>query len=169
VHSLSTSDVFSTDKVALYAHIHEQVNAIVAGEQDWIANTANCAAILFHSLPNINWAGFYFLKGKDLVLGPFQGKPACVRIGPGRGVCGAAVAKRQTLVVPNVHEFPGHIACDPASNSEIVLPLLSGDRVLGVLDIDSPLANRFDADDATGLQAIVTSLLAGSDVADEDD
>ena len=161
--------MFSTDKVALYARLYDEVKATVAGQREWIANTANCAAILFHSLPNINWAGFYFLKGKDLVLGPFQGKPACVRIVPGRGVCGAAVAKRQTLVVPNVHEFPGHIACDPTSNSEIVLPLLSRDRVLGVLDIDSPLANRFDADDAAGLQAIVASLLAASDVADEHD
>jgi L-methionine (R)-S-oxide reductase len=167
--SHSAADVSSTDKVALYSRLDEEVKAIVAGERDWIANTANCAAILFHSLPNINWAGFYFLKGKDLVLGPFQGRPACVRIGPGRGVCGAAVAKRQTLVVPNVHEFPGHIACDPTSNSEIVLPLLARDRLLGVLDIDSPLADRFDADDAAGLQAIVASLLAASDVADEDD
>src|SRR5580704_19217134 len=104
MHSLSAADVSSTDKVALYARLYEDVKAIVDGEQDLIANTANCAAILFHSLPNINWAGFYFLKGKDLVLGPFQGKPACVRIRPGRGMCGAAVAKRQTLVVPNVHE-----------------------------------------------------------------
>jgi L-methionine (R)-S-oxide reductase len=169
MHSLSAAKGSPADKVALYARLYEEVKAIVEGERDWIANTANCAAILFHSLPNINWAGFYFLKGKDLVLGPFQGMPACVRIGPGRGVCGAAAAKRRTLVVPNVHEFPGHIACDPASNSEIVIPLLSRERLLGVLDIDSPLANRFDADDAAGLQAIVTILLAVSDVAVEGD
>ena len=164
MQSRLTIHVNPDDKVAFYLHLHEELKAIVEGERDWIANTANCAAILFHSLPNINWAGFYFLKGEDLVLGPFQGKPACVRIGPERGVCGAATASRQTLVVPNVHEFPGHIACDAASNSEIVLPLLTGNRLIGVLDIDSPLIGRFDEDDAAGLQTIVASLLAASDV-----
>jgi GAF domain-containing protein len=157
-------NVRPTDKPALYAHLHEQLRAIAEGERDLIANSANCSAILFHSLPDINWAGFYFLRGDDLVLGPFQGKPACVRIGPGRGVCGAAAAKRQTLVVANVHEFPGHIACDSASNSEIVVPLLSGNRLIGVLDIDSPLTGRFDDRDAAGLEPIVASLLAASDV-----
>ena len=165
MRSLSTANVSPEDKVAFYVRLHEELKAIVEAERDWIANTANCAAILFHSLPNINWAGFYFLKGEDLVLGPFQGKPACVRIGPGRGVCGAAAANRQTLVVPNVHGFPGHIACDAASNSEIVLPLLSGNRLIGVLDIDSPLIGRFDEDDAAGLQTLVASLLAASDLA----
>ena len=165
MRSLSTANVSPEDKVAFYVRLHEELKAIVEAERDWIANTANCAAILFHSLPNINWAGFYFLKGEDLVLGPFQGKPACVRIGPGRGVCGAAAASRQTLVVPNVHNFPGHIACDAASNSEIVLPLLSGNRLIGVLDIDSPLIGRFDEDDAAGLQTLVASLLAASDLA----
>jgi len=164
MRSLSTANVSPEDKVAFYVRLHEELKAIVEAERDWIANTANCAAILFHSLPNINWAGFYFLKGEDLVLGPFQGKPACVRIGPGRGVCGAAAASRQTLVVPNVHNFPGHIACDAASNSEIVLPLLSGNRLIGVLDIDSPLIGRFDEDDAVGLQTIVASLLSASEV-----
>jgi GAF domain-containing protein len=165
MHSLSRKTVSPTDKPALYAHLHEELKAIVEGERDLIANTANCAAVLFHSLPDINWAGFYFLRGAELVLGPFQGKPACVRIGPGRGVCGTAAAKRQTLVVSNVHEFPGHIACDAASNSEIVVPMHSGDRLIGVLDIDSPLTGRFDADDAAGLEPIVACLLAASDVA----
>lgn len=156
----------AADKPAFYHRLHRDVSAIMAGERDWIANTANCAAVLFHALPDINWAGFYFRRGEDLVLGPFQGKPACVRIAPGRGVCGAAAAQRQTLVVPDVHAFPGHIACDAASNSEIVVPLLAGDRVIGVLDIDSPLLNRFDADDAAGLLAIVTSLMTASDIVD---
>ena len=137
---------------------------MMEGERDFIANSANCAALLFQSLPDLNWAGFYYLKGTDLVLGPFQGKPACVRIGPGRGVCGAAAARRETLVVPNVHEFPGHIACDSESNSEIVIPLLNGERVLGVLDLDSPLLNRFDESDSRGLQSIATKLIAASDV-----
>lgn len=137
---------------------------MMEGERDFIANSANCAALLFQSLPDLNWAGFYYLKGTDLVLGPFQGKPACVRIGPGRGVCGAAAARRETLVVPNVHEFPGHIACDSESNSEIVIPLLNEERVLGVLDLDSPLLNRFDELDSRGLQSIATKLIAASDV-----
>jgi len=137
---------------------------MMEGERDFIANSANCAALLFQSLPDLNWAGFYYLKGTDLVLGPFQGKPACVRIGPGRGVCGAAAARRETLIVPNVHAFPGHIACDSESNSEIVIPLLNGERLLGVLDLDSPLLNRFDESDSRGLQSIATKLIAASDV-----
>jgi len=134
------------------------------GERDFIANTANCAALLFQSLPDINWAGFYFLKGPDLVLGPFQGKPACVRIGPGRGVCGAAAAQRETLIVANVHAFPGHITCDSASNSEIVVPLMKANQLLGVLDLDSPLLDRFDVIDAEGLESLAATLLAASDV-----
>lgn len=165
MHSFPSITVSPANKAALYANLHEGVKAVLEGERDCIANTANCAAMLFQSLPDINWAGFYFLKGEELVLGPFQGKPACVRIGPGRGVCGSAAAKRQTLIVPDVHKFPGHIACDSASKSEIVVPLVLGDRLLGVLDIDSPLAARFDKDDATGLETIVASLLAASDVA----
>jgi GAF domain-containing protein len=164
MYSFATPAIAPDDKVAFHAHLLEQLQAITADERDWIANTANCAALLFHSLPNINWAGFYFFNGRELVLGPFQGKPACVRIALGRGVCGAAATKRQTLVVPNVHDFPGHIACDAASNSEIVVPLLAGDRLLGVLDVDSPLVGRFDADDAAGLQKLAASLIAGSDV-----
>lgn len=150
-------------KPELYARLREIVAALVADERDFIANAANCAALVFQSLPEINWAGFYLLKGLDLVLGPFQGKPACVRIGPGRGVCGAAAARRETVIVADVHQFPGHIACDSASQSEIVVPLLRSGRVLGVLDVDSPVRNRFDTWDAAGLQEIVTILLAASD------
>jgi L-methionine (R)-S-oxide reductase len=163
MHSLSSVDIPAGNKAVLYAHLQKEISAVVDGERDLIANTANCAAILFHSLPDVNWAGFYFLRGDDLVLGPFQGRPACVRIGPGRGVCGTAAARRQTLVVPDVHEFPGHIACDSASKSEIVLPLLSDNRLIGVLDVDSPLAARFDQDDAAGLQEIVATLMASSE------
>lgn len=157
-----------TEKVAIYRQLQAEIAAIMEGERDFIANSANCAALLFQSLPDLNWAGFYYLKGTDLVLGPFQGKPACVRIGPGRGVCGAVAASRQTLIVPNVHEFPGHIACDSESNSEIVVPLLKSDRLVGVrlvgvLDLDSPRLNRFDEVDAQALPAIAAALLAASD------
>lgn len=154
---------YPVEKAALYAQLRGELQAITAEERDFIANTANCAALLYHALPNINWAGFYFLKGTDLVIGPFQGRPACVRIAPGRGVCGAAASGRKTLIVANVHQFPGHIACDAASNSEIVLPLLKDERLLGVLDIDSPLLNRFDQQDASGLESLVEVLLSASD------
>ncbi|PQO44707.1 GAF domain-containing protein [Blastopirellula marina] len=164
MHEITAHDDLSIDKAEFYARLGGDVEAILTGERDWIANTANCAAILFHALREINWAGFYFLQGEELVLGPFQGKPACVRIALGRGVCGAAGAQKRTQVVPVVHEFPGHIACDSASKSEIVLPLLSGDRLVGVLDIDSPILNRFDEADAAGLQAIVDCLLGASDL-----
>jgi GAF domain-containing protein len=164
MHVLSHARPSVTDKAGLYAQLQGDLAAMLEGERDFIANAANCAALLFHTLPDINWAGFYILREKDLVLGPFQGKPACVRIAPGRGVCGAAAANRRTLVVPNVHEFPGHIACDSASNSEIVVPLLAGERLLGVLDIDSPLVGRFNEVDAAGLQAIGEQLITGSDV-----
>ncbi len=158
------TDTWPADKSELYRKLETELNAIVAGERDFTANTANCAALLFHALPDINWAGFYFLKNGELVLGPFQGNIACVRIGLDRGVCGAAASQRRTLIVPNVHEFLGHIACDSASNSEIVVPLLAGERLLGVLDIDSPLLSRFDAVDEQGLRKIVGILLAASDV-----
>ena len=130
--------------------------ALLEGERDPIANAANLSALIFQYLPGLNWAGFYFLRGEDLVLGPFQGRPACTRIGPGRGVCGAAVARRATVVVPDVHTFPGHIACDSASRSEIVVPLWRGDKVIGVLDLDSPLPARF----GPGEQALLESLAA---------
>lgn len=154
----------SSDKPTFYADLRRAIAAMIEGERDFLANTANGAAMLFHSLPDINWAGFYFLKGTDLVLGPFQGKPACVRIGWGRGVCGTAAVSRKTVVVPDVNQFPGHIACDSASRSEVVIPLMWEDRLLGVLDIDSPSLGRFDEDDENGLQTIAADLLAGSDV-----
>jgi L-methionine (R)-S-oxide reductase len=152
------------DKSALYARVQIEFAALVYGESDFIANSANCAALLFHSLPGLNWAGFYLQKDPDLVLGPFQGLPACIRIGPGRGVCGAAAQRRQTVVVPDVHEFPGHIACDAASRSEIVIPLIKHERLIGVLDLDSPELNRFDEIDAEGLRALAETLLAASNV-----
>ncbi len=150
------------DKRAAYADLARDLEALLAGESDPIANTANTAALLFAALPEINWAGFYFQRGTELVLGPFQGKPACVRIALGRGVCGSAAERRTTIVVPDVHAFPGHIACDTASRSEVVVPLLSAERVLGVLDIDSPLPGRFDAEDASGLERIALVLLAAT-------
>jgi len=149
-----------TEKNSLYGEIHQNLKAVLTGETDPIANLANAAALLFWSLPAINWAGFYLLKEQELVLGPFQGKIACVRIKLGQGVCGNAAEQRQTLVVPNVHEFPGHIACDSASNSEIVVPIVKNDALIGVLDIDSPEFARFDHDDKIELQKFVQILIA---------
>lgn len=145
-----------TAKSKLYASLVVQLMSLLKGEYDFTANAANFSALLFNSLPNVNWAGFYFLKGEELVLGPFQGNPACVRIPLGKGVCGVAAQQLETIIVPNVHEFPGHIACDVASNSEIVVPLFDGERLLGVLDLDSPLIGRFDDQDAEGLNELVT-------------
>jgi len=150
----------TADKKTLYAEIHRTLEALLTGESDPIANLANAAALLFWSLPAINWAGFYLLKEQQLVLGPFQGKIACVRIKLGQGVCGNAAERRQTLVVRNVHEFPGHIACDSASNSEIVVPIIKNDALIGVLDIDSPEFARFDDNDKTELQKFVQILIA---------
>jgi L-methionine (R)-S-oxide reductase len=150
----------TTDKKTLYPEIHRALQAVLTGESDCIANLANAAALLFWSLPAVNWAGFYLLKERELVLGPFQGKIACIRIKLGQGVCGSAAEQRQTLVVPNVHEFPGHIACDSASNSEIVVPIIKNDALIGVLDIDSPEFARFDDNDKTGLREFVQILTA---------
>ena len=150
------------DKGAGYAQLAGDLEALLAGEADPIANTANTAALLFEALPEINWAGFYFLRGGELVLGPFQGKPACVRIALGRGVCGTAAERRATLVVRDVHAFPGHIACDTASRSEVVVPLIADGRLLGVLDVDSPQPGRFEAADARGLERVALVLLAAS-------
>ena len=144
----------------LYDQLAAQLASLLAGERDLIANAANFSSLVFHSLPDLNWAGFYFEKDGELVLGPFQGKPASVRIKIGQGVCGAGAAKCETVIVPNVHEFPGHIACDSASNSEIVVPLLKGARLIGVLDLDSPTASRFDQEDARGLENLAGILLA---------
>jgi GAF domain-containing protein len=143
-----------------YEQLAAQLSSLLAGERDLIANTANFAALVFHSLPDLNWAGFYFAKDGELVLGPFQGQPACVRIRIGQGVCGAGAAKCETVIVANVHEFPGHIVCDSASNSEIVVPLMKESRLIGVLDLDSPKLSRFDQEDASGLQQIVRILLS---------
>ncbi len=152
----------AASKAAGYAELDAALSALLAGEHDLIANLANTSALLFTTLPQLNWAGFYLLRSpEELVLGPFQGKPACVRIALGRGVCGTAAAERRTVLVPNVHEFPGHIACDSASNSEIVLPLIRANgELLGVLDLDSPVLERFDAIDQQGLERIVRTLLA---------
>ena len=147
-------------KPKLYASLVVQLLSLLKGEHDFIANAANFSALLFSSLPNVNWAGFYFLQGEELVLGPFQGNPACVRIPLGKGVCGVAAQRCETIIVPNVHEFPGHIACDVASNSEIVVPLFDGERLLGVLDLDSATIGRFDDQDAEGLNELVTVFVA---------
>jgi len=155
----------STSKSELYAQLAAQLSSLLAGERDLIANAANFAALIFHSLPDLNWAGFYFVKDDELVLGPFQGRPACVRIAVGKGVCGTAAARRVTTIVPNVHEFPGHIACDSASNSEIVIPLIERERLIGVLDLDSPLLGRFDNEDGNGLNRLVSTLVQSSELA----
>ena len=154
----------TASKHELYDQLAAQLSALLAGERDLIANAANFSALLFHSLPDVNWAGFYFVKDDELVLGPFQGQPACVRIKIGQGVCGAGAAKCETVIVPNVHEFPGHIACDSASNSEIVVPLLKGSHLIGLLDLDSPKFSRFDREDARGLESLVRILLATTNV-----
>ena len=142
------------DKAAQYAQLLAQAEGLMLGEPDRIANAANLSALLFNALPDLNWAGFYLYDGTELVVGPFQGLPACVRIPLDKGVCGAAASTRQTQRVDDVHAFPGHIACDSASRSELVVPLLHGDTLVGVLDLDSPVTARFDADDQAGLEAI---------------
>jgi L-methionine (R)-S-oxide reductase len=147
-------------KSELYAELLEQARALLHGERDPVANAANLAALLFHTLPDLNWAGFYWLKGGELVLGPFQGKPACVRIAVGKGVCGTAMRDGKTIVVQDVHAFPGHIACDSASNSEVVIPV----GRWGVLDLDSPRLRRFDDQDAKGLEALVKVFVEATDL-----
>jgi L-methionine (R)-S-oxide reductase len=146
-------------KSALYAQVVAQTRALLEGERDAIANFANTSSLLYHSLPDLNWVGFYLLKEGELVVGPFQGKPACVRIALGKGVCGTAAARRATVIVKNVHEFDGHIACDSASNSEIVVPLVRGNELIGVLDLDSPKFERFDEEDRAGLEQVVAEVL----------
>jgi L-methionine (R)-S-oxide reductase len=158
MHTLSD---LPQDKAAAYAELAASLRALLDGERDLVANAANMAALLYWSLRDLNWAGFYLVEPErgDLLLGPFQGKPACVRIPIGRGVCGAAAQRRETVVVRDVHAFPGHIACDSASNSEVVVPIVRDGRLLGVLDLDSPLHARFDAADARGLEALVRILV----------
>jgi L-methionine (R)-S-oxide reductase len=149
----------SLPKAELYEHVAKQLRSLLEGESDTIANAANFSSLLYHSLPDINWAGVYLRRGDELVLGPFQGKPACVRIEIGKGVCGTAARLKQTLVVPNVHEFPGHIACDSASNAEIVVPIVKDGELLGVLDLDSPVFGRFSDEDAQGLNKLAAIFL----------
>lgn len=151
-----------SDKPAGYDRLARQLEALLAGERDGIANAANTAALLFGALPQVSWVGFYFARGSELVLGPFQGKPACVRIAVGRGVCGAAAARGATLVVADVTRFPGHIACDPASRSEVVVPLVAAQRLIGVLDLDSAQPQRFDEADARGLERLAAIYLAST-------
>ena len=156
-----------TAKSEGYANLVAQLRSLLKGEYDFVANTANFSALVYNSLPDVNWAGFYLLQDHELVLGPFQGKPACVRIPLGKGVCGFAAKQCETVIVPNVSEFPGHISCDPASKSEIVIPLFDGERVLGVLDLDSASLGRFDDQDAEGLNELVTVLVAHEEGLDE--
>jgi GAF domain-containing protein len=147
-------------KQAMYADLRSQLQGLLAGETDVIANTANFSSLVFNTMPGLNWAGFYFLKGDELVLGPFQGKPACIRIKKGRGVCGSTVEKGEPILVPDVHAFPGHIACDVNSRSELVVPVFAGGAIHGVFDLDSPLPNRFDEVDSEGIQSLVRLLEA---------
>ncbi|ODS63772.1 MAG: diguanylate cyclase [Arenimonas sp. SCN 70-307] len=149
----------SGSKAEQYAQLLEQARGLMHGEHDRTANAANLSSLVFHALPDLNWVGFYFYDGNELVVGPFQGHPACVRIALGRGVCGTAAATRQTQRVPDVDAFPGHIPCDSASRSELVVPLYDGDRLVGVFDLDSPLLDRFDADDQAGLEAIAAAFI----------
>ncbi|HEY1962299.1 MAG TPA: GAF domain-containing protein, partial [Rhizomicrobium sp.] len=148
----------------VYAELARQARGLFRGERDAIANAANLSALVYGGLADVNWAGFYFLKGAELVLGPFQGRPACIRIPVGKGVCGTAAARRQTIVVPDVEQFPDHIPCDSASRSEIVVPLMKGAQLTGVLDLDSPVLSRFTSADHRGLEALGALWCDSSDV-----
>jgi GAF domain-containing protein len=145
-----------------YADLQRSLAGLLAGEQDLIANAANFAALVYHTLPDLNWAGCYFLRGQELVLGPFQGRPACVRIPMGHGVCGTAAQRRASVLVHDVHEFPGHIACDPLSRSELVVPLIRAGELLGVFDLDSPLPGRFTEEDRAGMETAAHTLMAAT-------
>jgi GAF domain-containing protein len=151
-------------KAAAYLELNQQLAGLFEGERHALANAANMTSLIYHLLPDLNWAGFYFLQGGELILGPFHGKPACVRIALGQGVCGTAAQERRTQMVEDVHAFPGHIACDAASNSEVVVPLIRQGRLYGVLDLDSPHVRRFDAEDVAGLEAAAALYVAGSDL-----
>ncbi len=153
----------AADKVEAWRDLAQQLTGLIGDERDAIANAANTAALIYHLVPDLNWAGFYFLRGDELVLGPFQGLPACIRIAMGRGVCGTAAATCQTQRVADVHAFPGHIACDAASRSELVAPLVKDGALIGVLDLDSPLPGRFDADDQAGAEALAAIFVGASD------
>lgn len=154
--------ITTTDKPTFYAELAQQLEGLLHDETDPVANAANTAALLFDAMPGLNWAGFYFMRGGELVVGPFQGKPACVRIAVGRGVCGTTVERKASILVEDVHAFPGHIACDAASRSELVVPLLRDGEVLGIIDLDSPSPARFDTDDQAGIEAVARIYLAAS-------
>jgi L-methionine (R)-S-oxide reductase len=164
VAMFATAPSHSDSKPAMYAELSEHARALFENERDATANSANLSALLYQVMPDLNWAGFYWMKGGELVLGAFQGKPACVRIALGRGVCGTAARTRATIIVPDVNRFPGHIACDSASKSELVVPLLQGTKLLGVMDLDSPKLARFDDEDARGLEALAKLLVESSDL-----
>lgn len=155
-----TPQILSGPKPQQYAALADQARALLDGETDRIANAANLSALVAHALPDLNWVGFYFFDGTELVVGPFQGLPACVRIPLERGVCGAAARTRTTQRIDDVHAFDGHIACDAASRSELVVPLFDGERLIGVFDLDSPVPARFDAHDQTGLEALAALYVA---------
>jgi GAF domain-containing protein len=158
--SIGATKMRAQEKQTLYGDLAAQLTGLLEGESDPIANAANTAALIYHGLPGLNWAGFYYRRGDELLLGPFQGKPACVRIPWGKGVCGTAGARRRSVVVPDVHAFPGHIACDPNSRSELVVPLLQAGELLGVIDLDSPRPARFDEDDRIGVERLAAILIA---------
>jgi GAF domain-containing protein len=153
------SDLTFKDKKQMYNFMKMRLTALIGEEADWLANLSNAAALIWQLLEDINWSGFYLMKEDQLVLGPFQGKPACVNIALGKGVCGTAASTKSYQLVKNVHDFPGHIACDSASNSEVVIPIIVNEKVVGVLDLDSPTLNRFDQEDVEGLTKFVEVLI----------
>jgi GAF domain-containing protein len=159
-------ETFSGSQEEMHDELFRQAQGLLQGERDLVANAANLSALIWQIVPDLNWAGFYFMKKGELVLGPFQGKPACVRIPIGKGVCGGAVAQRESMLVRDVHAFPGHIACDAASNSELVVPLIKNGRVHGVLDLDSPKLGRFDEVDQKGFERLVSLFVAATDFDD---
>jgi GAF domain-containing protein len=159
-------ETFSGSQEEMHDELFRQAQGLLQGERDLVANAANLSALIWQIVPDLNWAGFYFMKKGELVLGPFQGKPACVRIPIGKGVCGGAVAQRESMLVRDVHAFPGHIACDAASNSELVVPLIKNGRVHGVLDLDSPKLGRFDEVDQKGFERLVSLFVAATDLDD---
>lgn len=158
-----TATIDHANKAEFYRELAQQLEALLTGESDMIANAANTSALMFQMMPELNWAGFYLLKSEgELVLGPFQGKPACVRIPVGKGVCGTAVERKSSVLVEDVHAFPGHIACDAASRSELVVPLIHEGRVIGVIDLDSPVPSRFNAEDQAGIEKLAAIFIAAS-------
>lgn len=148
----------------MYELIKKELISLLEEEKNFIANASNFSALIFNRIKSLNWVGFYFISGDELVLGPFQGKPACIRIKLGNGVCGTSAIRKETIVVPNVNEFPGHIACDSVSNSEIVIPLIDNNKLYGVLDIDSPAFNRFTEEDKKGLEELLSILIYSSNI-----